>query len=127
MHRFIGILLLLAVSTVAFAADNTEIRRLQELLSVLNQQQQSVYQQFQMLQELRRSNSENSYTQPHTLQYLSGFLNYDDVVAAHNHAARREDEMRSRQGELYERFNEIEAAKKGVLDRLYELTVTPNQ
>jgi hypothetical protein len=123
MRRFIGILLLLLAGS-ALAAEDPEVKELRDLLSILNQQQESVYQQFQMLQELRRSNSENPYTQPHTLQYLSGFLNYDDVVAAHEHAARREDEMRSRQAELYDRFSEIEAAKKRVLDRLYELTVT---
>jgi len=123
MNRAIVILLLLLFSQLALADDNTEIKRLQGLLNILNQQQQVVYQQFQMVQELRRVESQNFYRQtPQPLQFLSELPNYDQERAARENAIRRESDLSARLEELYEKFIEIEATKKSVVDRLYELT-----
>ena len=123
MNRAIVILLLSLFSQLALADDNTEIKRLQGLLNILNQQQQVVYQQFQMVQELRRVESQNFYRQtPQPLQFLSELPNYDQERAARENAIRRESDLSARLEELYEKFIEIEATKKSVVDRLYELT-----
>jgi hypothetical protein len=124
MRRVIAILLPLLFSQVALADDSGEIKRLQGLLNILNQQQQVIYQQFQMVQELRRAQSQSNYGPPPALQFLDQYPNYDEVSAAREYAIRRESELTARLGELYEKFNEIEESKKSILDRLYELTLS---
>jgi hypothetical protein len=124
MHRAIAILLPLLFSQVALADDSGEIKRLQGLLNILNQQQQVIYQQFQMVQELRRAQSQSNNGPPQRLQFMDQYPNYDEVSAAREYAIRQESELTARLHELYEKFNDIEASKKSIVDRLYELTLS---
>ncbi len=79
------ILVLLAAPAWAAGEIDQEMRRVEAALSRISQEQQSVYQQFQMVQEMRRSDERQmqplqSYTPPPTPP------NYDDV--------KREEEAR---------------------------------
>jgi hypothetical protein len=124
MRRFALGWLLLLLSTTALSADNTEeLQRLHNALDVLNQEEQAVYQQFQMVQELRRANAQLSYTgqfpQP---QYMTEVPNYADVVEAQNKALRRDEDLANQADRLYARYADIEARKTPLLQRIYELT-----
>lgn len=126
MRRFALGCLLLFLSAAAMAADNTEeLQRLHNALGVLNQEQQAVYQQFQMVQELRRANAQMAYTgqfpQP---QYMMEVPNYADAVEAQNKARRRNEDLAAQADQLYAKYAEIEGRKKPLLQRIYDLTLT---
>lgn len=115
--------LVLGMLTVpVWAADDIEqqMRRVESALTRIAQDQQSVYQQFQMVQVLLRSEESGiqplqSYTPP------ASPPNYDDVK-------REESERRARikqhQGELerlFARYRELEEQKKGLVRALSDL------
>ncbi len=120
MRRLVGALLML-LSLNAFAAgDEGELQRLRSALDMLNQEQIAIYQQFQMVQELRRSNYPPPY--PGMLPAPSGQIaNYDEVVAAQNAALRRSEELAQEASRLVTRYGEIEAAKKPLQEQILEL------
>lgn len=64
MRRLIYALLLLQLSFTAAADNGPELEKLYSALNMLNQQQQAVYQQFQMVQEVRRSSLPMLYGMP---------------------------------------------------------------
>ena len=82
MRRCAWVLLLL-LSGIAAAADNkSELEDLYAAVNTLNQDQQAVFQQFQMVQELRRANDRDFYaSQLSAPQYATGVPNYADLVA----------------------------------------------
>ena len=106
---------------LAQEAVDEQIRRLETALNRIQAEQQSVYHQFQMVQELRRGEvqqyqqSIQVYTPPATLP------SYDDVVRekeARDARMRRYDDEVER---LYDRYRELEEQKRPLLDRLSEL------
>jgi len=117
----------LIFSSFSFAdpATDGEIRRLESQLNLLQQEQQSVYQQFQMIQELRRAEIEAQYPQviQNSPDYTMGNPppNYDDVV---RQKAERENRIKLYTEDLnraYARYREIEDQKKALLERLSQL------
>src|SRR5574341_567813 len=83
------VLCLLALLCVpALAADDVdrEIRRVETALNQIRQEQQSVYQQFQMVQELRRNEEQRAYQALLSYTPPSTPPSYDDV--------KREEEAR---------------------------------
>jgi chromosome segregation ATPase len=102
-------------------AVDEQIRRLETALNRIQAEQQSVYHQFQMVQELRRSEvrqyqeSIQVYAPPATPP------SYDDVVRereARDARMRRYDDEVER---LYDRYRELEEQKRPLLERLSEL------
>ena len=100
---------------------DAQIKRLETALNRIQAEQQSVYHQFQMVQELRRSEivqyqqSIQVYTPPATPP------NYDDVV---REKEARDARMRQYDDEverLYDRYRELEEQKRPLLERLAEL------
>ena len=117
--------LLLSGFALADPTADAEIRRLESHLSLLQQEQQSVYQQFQMIQELRRAEIEAQYPQviQNSPDYAMGNPppNYDDVV---RQKAEREYRIKEYTGDLnrlYARYREIEGQRKALLERLNQL------
>jgi hypothetical protein len=117
----------LIFSSFSFAdpAMDAEIRRLESQLNLLQQEQQSVYQQFQMTQELRRAEIEAQYPQviQNSPDYTMGNPppNYDDVV---RQKAERENRIKLYTQDLnrmYARYREIEDQKNVLLERLNQL------
>ena len=113
--------LLLSLAAHAAAADSfdTELKRLQTILSIMNQELQAEYQQMRSIQETLRSN----VLTPPSLQpgYQGDVVRYDDFVAEQRNAARRDAALRSQLDVIHERVKQIEAEKQPILDRLKEL------
>jgi hypothetical protein len=121
MMRWAILTCLLLVAPVLAADDmDREVRRVESALTRISQEQQSVYQQFQMVQELRRSEERQmqplqSYTPPATPP------SYDDVKREEEARAERVKEYQYELDRLYARYRELEEQKKPLLEELSEL------
>jgi hypothetical protein len=117
-------LLLWGVSLADPAAD-AEIRYIEAQLNLLHQVQQSAFQQFQMIQELRRAEIEAQYPQVihNSPDYAMGNAppNYDDVVRQKAEREYRIKQYTEDLNRLYARYREIEDQKKALLERLSQL------
>ena len=123
--RFLSLafLLLMLQSSLAAAADNrAELQSLYNALNMLNQQQQAIYQQFQMVQELRRGGMP-IYGAPMLPQYMGAPPNYDEVVAAQKSAIQRDEGLSQQADQLLDRYNEIEEMKQPLQQKIYSLTL----
>jgi hypothetical protein len=115
-------LLLLLSSFAASADDSDELQNLYNALNMLNQQQQAVYQQFQMVQELRLSRTPQP--QFYGLSARPGEIaNYDEMVEAQRNAILRGESLYQQADQLLAQYNEIEDRKKPLQQRIYELTL----
>lgn len=124
MRRLI-LAFLLPLSLSAVAADKgTELQKLYSALNMLNQEQQAVYQHFQMVEELRRSTPVALYgTQ--VLPLARGEIqNYDAMVEAQQSAIRRSENLHWQADQLLARYNEIEEMKKPLQQQIYSLTLS---
>jgi hypothetical protein len=118
-----SVLLLLALLGMpAWAADDVdqEIRRVESLLAATVQEQQSVFQQFQMVQALRASEERQvqpvqSYTPP------ASPPNYDDVRREESTRAARIKQYQEEMDRLYPRYRVLEEQRKQLLELLSTL------
>ena len=100
---------------------DAQIKRLETALNRIQAEQQSVYHQFQMVQELRRGEivqyqqSIQVYTPPATPP------NYDDVVREKEERDARMRQYDDEVERLYDRYRELEEQKRPLLERLAEL------
>ena len=117
------LLLMLHSGFATAAGNNAELQHLYSALNMLNQQQQAIYQQFQMVQELRRSALPPLYAATVLPQYMGPPPNYDDVVAAQQIAIQRDGNLSAQADELLERYNEIDAMKKPLEQKIFSLTL----
>jgi hypothetical protein len=124
MRRLIWFLLLLVLSVTAFADDRAELQGLYVAVNALNQEQQALFQQFQMLQELRRANDRAIYTsQLRAPLSPTEVPNYADFIQAQTDVARRSEEMTQQTEQLYAQYSEIGARKAELQQRILELTL----
>lgn len=121
MRRLFLVLFMLSSITAVAAGQDDELQRLQTALSMLNQEQLSVYQQFQMVQELRRSNVQPSYGTIMLPVPAGEIANYDDVIAAQNNVIRRNEDLAQEAHRLVTRYGEIEEAKKPLQQQILRL------
>jgi len=116
--------LLLSALALADPAAEAEIRRLESQLNLLQQEQQSVYQQFQMIQELRRTELQAQYPQviQNSPQYEMGSPpNYEDVARQKAEREYRIKQYTEELNTLYARYREIEDEKRALLEQLNSL------
>jgi DNA repair exonuclease SbcCD ATPase subunit len=111
---------LLGVSAWAAGDIDQEIRRVESILTRVAQEQQSVYQQFQMVQALRLGEERQmqplqTYTPPATPP------NYDDVKREENARAARVKQYQDELDRLYPRYRELEEQRKQLLETLSAL------
>jgi chromosome segregation ATPase len=107
---------------MAWAADGVQqqVRAVEAALARITQEQQSIYQQFQMAQELRR-NAERQM-QPLPLYGLpTSSPNYDDVKRDEAARAQRVKDLQNEVDRLYARYRELEEQKKPLLEQLSAL------
>lgn len=124
MHRLIWVLLLLSFG-VGAEEQGGELQRLYAALNMLNQEQQAIYQQFQMVQDLRRDNSQAIYGVQIRPALTAGEVpNYTDVIEAQKSATRRREELDQQADRLLARYNEIEEEKKPLRQRIYSVTIS---
>ena len=125
MRILICLLSLLAFSINANADDKAELQGLYASLSMLNQEQQSLFQQFQMLQELRRDNDRSVYaSQLRSPQYAAEVPNYADIVEAQRSAVRHGEELAQQSAQLYAQYREIGTRKALLRQRILDLTLS---
>jgi hypothetical protein len=121
MRRLIYALLLLPLSFTASADNSDELQNLYNALNMLNQQQQAIYQQFQMVQELRLSGASRLYG--YGVPSPPGEVaNYDEVVQAQRNAILRGEYLYMQADDLLAKYSDIEEKKKPLQQRIYELT-----
>jgi len=117
---FCALFMLLSINALAAEQDG-EIQRLYNSLNLLSQQQQAIYQQFQMVQELRSSNFQPPYGTLMLPTPKGEPINYDDVVAAQNNAIRRSEELSEEAMRLLARYNEIGETKRLLQQQILKL------
>lgn len=113
---WIALVVVLLGPSRALAAGE-DVKALQEALALINQEQQAVFQQFQMIQQLRRANAEP------VLPPVGGGPpgNYDEVAAAKKTQAEREESYARELQELYQRHRELEQEKRPIMETLRRL------
>lgn len=125
MRLLICLLPLLALSFSASADDKAELQGLYASVGVLNQEQQSLFQQFQMLQELRRDNDHALYASGlRAPRYATDVPNYADMVQAQRDALHRGEELARQSTELYAQYSEIGRKKALLQQRILDLTLS---
>ena len=125
MRILFCLLSLLALSVNASADDKAELQGLYASLSMLNQEQHSLFQQFQMLQELRRDNDRTVYaSQLRSPRFAAEVPNYADIIEAQRSAVRRGEELAQQSAQLYAQYNEIEAREAQLRQRILDLTLS---
>ena len=125
---FVAVTALLALSPALAFADSkaeNEIKALESALQRIDQAQQSVYRQFQMVEELRRSKltrMEEGVSPNYGMAAPSV-----DYEAQQQARQQREEQIRRYSEELerlYADYRALEEKKRPLLDRLNELTQT---
>ena len=116
------------LSAAAFAADpqiEAEIRQLQTQIGNVQQEEQSAFQQFQMIDGLRRLelHAENPPVVQNSPVYSSDNPppNYDDVVREKREREERIDRYTAELNNLYARYRMLEEQRVGLVERLNEL------
>ena len=114
------------------APPDPRVIQLEITLNQLNQAQQSVYQQFQMVQELRRNETQidppqavlNTSEAPYSMGGANSnpSLNYDENVRFQRERQERLRQYTRDLNDLYSRYSELEEQKRAVLGQLMELT-----
>lgn len=116
--RLLLVLQILLAGTAFAANEEIEIRRLQGVLSVINQEIQAAYQQYQVIAEARR----NIYQ----LQILGelrtpDIQNFEIAQEEQRETLRRDREMADTMSQILVRIRELEARKQPILQRIYQL------
>jgi hypothetical protein len=123
MRIFIWVFVLLVLSSAAAADDRAELQDLYATVSAMNQEQQALFQQFQMLQEVRRANDRAFFTsQLRSPELTTELQNYDDVGRTQREVIRRGEELTRQSDQLYAQYDEIETRKVQLLQRILELS-----
>jgi hypothetical protein len=116
-RRALAILLLLAGSAHA-AGEEVELRRLQGILNVINQEMQAGYQQYQTIAEARR----NAFQlQMFRDLRTPDIQNFEAVQEEQREAMRRDRELADQMSQTLARIRELEARKQPILQRIYQL------
>jgi hypothetical protein len=93
-------------------------------LSHVSQEQQSVYQQFLMLQELRRNEIQDS--NPLLIQGMGGVkdmppISYDESIRLQQERKERFNQHSRDLDRLYARYSDLGEQKKAILEQLREI------
>ncbi len=125
---WVSILLLCASLAAASDGDrDAQLRRLQVAVSRIQQEQQSAYQQFGMVQELRRSlMQQTTPPPPPAVSGIDGDLpSYDDQARQRKQLEEQLQRYTVELERLYARYRELDEQKRSLLDRISELSQSP--
>ena len=117
------LLFALLACACAWAGESVQqqVRRIEGALGRITQEQQALYQQFNMVQELRR-NEERQMLPPLQFYVAPGSPpNYDDVKRQEEARAQRVKDMQYERDRLYARYRELEEQKRPLLEALSAL------
>lgn len=102
---------------------DAQMRRVETALNRIAQEQQSVYQRFQMLQEMRRAELQQSAQQGESYTPPATPPNYEDVVRERNAREQRLQQYNDEIDRLYARYRELDVQKQPLLDAMSELAL----
>jgi hypothetical protein len=129
MMRSLALTLAMLAVAPAWSAEE-DIRRqalqAQSALNRLTQEQQAVYQQFQMVQELRR-NEERLAIQRLPIYRITNpvAISLDDAQREEDRRLQRVNELQAESDRLYARYRELEDQKLPLFDTLASLGLLP--
>jgi hypothetical protein len=127
----LAVAILLAMSPAIGLADSNadvEIKQLESALHRLDQAQQSVYQQFQMVQALRRSKAagiEEGGTPSYGVAPPP--IDYDTLQQQRKQRKEELSHLADELDRLYAEHQALEQKKRALIDRLNELTETRSE
>jgi len=120
-------LLLLSVSVLAVAADNEkQLLELEVAISQRQQEQQILFQQFQMVQELRRHEiAQDDQVAPagEDITFNGEAPKYEDLAEQRRNRIEKIHRHTDKLNELYARYQEIENERQALIEQLSELKV----
>jgi hypothetical protein len=122
--RTVLLLLLLALPLTIQADSAAQVRQLEKALARLQQESQSIQQQFVMIQELRRNEmSEPTMTvpQPKIPGQSVPIPNYNDLMQSKQERDQRIEKYTADLNRLYARFSELENEKQTILEQINSL------
>lgn len=131
MLKMRSLLLLLALAAPlcghAGAGTELEARQIETTLRRLQQEQDGVYQQFQMAQEMRRVElaKPDPAALPPNAEVTPPPLDYNELQRLREAHQQRIQELGAEIERLYARHQDLEAKKAPLLQRLGELSRTP--
>lgn len=126
---FLTLLAALVLPHSGFADTTTdaEVRRLETALARIQQAQAGVYQQFQMAQELRRVElaKPDPAALPSSPQVTAPPMDYNELQRLRGARDQRIKELGAEIERLYARYQELEAQKEPLVNRLEALSDKP--
>jgi len=126
LSLFLALAVPLGVRAQPQTQTEAEAKRVEAAIARIQQAQASVYQQFQMAQELRRAElakSDPFAPQPNTTAPPPG--DYNELQRLREAREQRIKDLGAELDRLYARYQELESQKASLLNRLGELTRTP--
>lgn len=102
-----------------------QMLRLETALGRIVQEQQSVYQQFQMVQELRRNEERFALLRSPIYGAAGAFPNFDDLQRQDEARVQRRNDLQAESERLYGRYRELEEQKRPLLENLALLAQQP--
>ncbi len=122
--------LLLLVSVSGWADTNDSVRRLEQALTRIQQEEQSTYQQFLMVQELRRNAMQVEQELPVSIppsgsMISSPAVNYDDLAKRKRENNARIEQYTADLEHLYIRHRELGDERKALIEQLGQLLQKP--
>ena len=106
--------------STAVWAQPEEAKHIRDELSLVQQEQQAVFQQFQMVRELRNGAAAPPPTPPPLTVYGSGqsLPSYDDQVAAQKDRDQKLADYNQEMERLFARYQELDARRKALVEEL---------
>jgi len=126
MRKLLALLVLVPALAFGDAASDAELRQLQAALTEIQQEQQSLYQHFQMIQELRRGDLQE--LNPEVVQNSPVYSmdnpssNFDELARIKRDREARIQQYTQDLNRLYARYRELDDQKYALRARVNELT-----
>ena len=126
MRELLALLVLVPALAFGNAASDAELRQLQAALTEIQQEQQSLYQHFQMIQELRRADLQE--LNPEVVQNSPVYSmdnpssNFDELARIKRDREARIQQYTQDLNRLYARYRELDDQKYALRARVNELT-----
>lgn len=127
MRRLTALFLFLLLSGLAFAqsGDDLPLRHLQAALDAIRQEQQSVYQQFQMLEALRQGEMQSSETGVPGVYVKEGQApSYDDAARAREERLNRIRHYADELQRLSARYRDLGNQGAALVEKISNLAQT---
>ncbi len=132
----IALLLIILLTAYPVLADTEKsarqepLRQLEKALARVQQESQSIYQQFLMIQELRRNDmSEPSMTVPlpSTPGQSIPIPNYNDLMKQKQERQERIEKYTADLDRLYSRYQELENEKQQIMEQMSAVNQKPEE